>query len=550
MIKSLSIRNLLLIDKIDFIFNSGLCVLTGETGAGKSMIIDSLNLISGSRIKTGLKPEKGKITSITAVLEIIKNPKIKKLLLELGIECEDEIIIRRTINDDGKSKSFINDNLISLSILKEVSSNLLEIHSQFSEQGLLDSTTHIKTLDAFGKYQKDLTKLRDLWELFTEKKKEFMKLKKNYENNDYQKELLENYLNELKILNPKENEFEELNKKKTILKNSVKISENINNIIKNFNSDDPPGIEKQLSQNIIILNKIRDLLDDDSKKMINNLDSLSLEISEISDYFCNLISDEFDIKTLDAVEERIELYKKIAKKHGVNENSLINLDEELNEKMQSSFDIEEKINTYEKEVLNLENNFNICAKNVSTFRKEFAAKLDESINKELPALKLENAVFKTFIEEDKANIMGIDKVLFKIKTNPKSEMDSIKNVSSGGELCRIALAIKVIAEKENNTIMVFDEVDSGIGGAVSSAVGERLRKLGSNKQVLVVTHSPQVAAFGQDHFIVKKINSENTTNIFIRKLNLDEKINEIARMLSGKKITDEAISAAKKLIHN
>ena len=146
--------------------------------------------------------------------------------------------------------------------------------------------------------------------------------------------------------------------------------------------------------------------------------------------------------------------------------------------------------------------------------------------------------------------MGIDKVLFKIKTNPKSEMDSIKNVSSGGELCRIALAIKVIAEKENNTIMVFDEVDSGIGGAVSSAVGERLRKLGSNKQVLVVTHSPQVAAFGQDHFIVKKINSENTTNIFIRKLNLDEKINEIARMLSGKKITDEAISAAKKLIHN
>jgi len=550
MIKSLSIRNLLLIDKIDFTFNNGLCVLTGETGAGKSMIIDSLNLICGSRIKTGLKPEKGKTTIITAMIEITNNPKIKKTLSELAIECEDEIIIRRTINDDGKSKSFINDNLISLNILKNISSNLIEIHSQFSEQGLLDSTTHIKTLDAFGKYQKELSELGDLWGLLSTKKKQLDELKKSYEDNDYQKELLENYLNELKTLDPKENEFEELNKKKVILKNSAKITENLDNILKNFSSDDPPGIEKLLSLNVNILNKIRDLLDKDSKKMIDNLDSLSLEISEISDYFSNLISDEFDIRTLDAIEERIELYKKIARKHNVNENSVINLSKKLNEKMQSSFDIEQKIRNYQNEVSKIEDNYKNFSSKLSSLRKDFANKLDESINKELPSLKLENANFKTFIEKDIPTLSGVDKVLFKIKTNPKSDMDSIKNVSSGGELCRIALAIKVIAEKQNNSVMVFDEVDSGIGGAVSSAVGERLRKLGNNKQVLVVTHSPQVAAFGQDHFVVKKVNSENSTNIFIRKLNLDEKINEIARMLSGKKITDEAISAAKKLIHN
>ncbi len=550
MIKSLSIRNLLLIDKIDFTFNNGLCVLTGETGAGKSMIIDSLNLISGGRIKSGFKPEKGKTTSITALIEILNHSKIKKSLLELGIECDDEIIIRRIINHDGKSKSFINDTLVSLNILKNISSNLLEIHSQFSEQGLLDSTSHIKTLDEFGKYQNELLELAELWRLLNESNKKFEELKNDYENNDYQKEILENYLNELKTLDPKENEFEELSKKKIILKNSAKITENLDKIIKNFSSDDSSGIEELLSQNIIILNKIRDLLDDDSKKMIDTLDSLSLEISEISEYFSNLISDEFDMKTLDTIEERIELYKKISRKHNVNENEVINLNKKIKEKMQSSFDIEEKLKKYREEVLKIENDYSLHSKKLSSLRKEYAIKLDENINKELPLLKLENAKFKTYIENGKPNEKGIDRVLFKIKTNPSSEMDQIKNVSSGGELCRIALAIKVIAERQNHTVMVFDEVDSGIGGAVSTAVGERLKKLGDNKQVLVVTHSPQVAAFGRDHFVVKKINSGNSTNILIRKLSSEEKINEIARMLSGKKITDEAISAAKKLIYN
>ena len=190
------------------------------------------------------------------------------------------------------------------------------------------------------------------------------------------------------------------------------------------------------------------------------------------------------------------------------------------------------------------------AEDISQSRKNNAKKLDDDINKELPALKLENAKFQTFIEQSEPGNSGIDKVTFKIQTNPKSEMDLIKNISSGGELCRFALAIKVIAQKKNQTVMVFDEVDSGIGGAVSSAVGERLKKLGGSRQVIVVTHSPQVAAHGNNHFVVKKDNKDQDTKINVIKINHDQKIKEVARMLSGKVITEEAIKAAKKLIEN
>ena len=179
-----------------------------------------------------------------------------------------------------------------------------------------------------------------------------------------------------------------------------------------------------------------------------------------------------------------------------------------------------------------------------------ASNMDIDINSELPALKLENAKFKTFVEQATPNVNGTDKVTFKIRTNPLSEMGLIKNISSGGELCRIALAIKVIAQKKNKTTMVFDEVDSGIGGAVSSAVGERLKKLGISRQVIVVTHSPQVAAYGNDHFIVTKVSKNQQVKIDVKKIDLQEKINEVARMLSGKNITEEAVNAAKRLLEN
>ena len=550
MIKHLSVKNLLLINEIDIVFNNGLCVLTGETGAGKSMILDSLGLISGERIKSSFKPEKGVTSSVSAIIDISNFKFLKLELFNLGIDCEDEILIKRIITDNGKSKSFVNDNLVSLNVLKKISNNLFEIHSQFSEQGLLDSNTHIDTLDEFGDYLDNKIKIADCWKSLLESKKQFENKKEELQFVKNEREQIEYDLKEIENLNPTENEFNELVKKRTLLKNSAKISECLQSVIDNFYSETPNGIDKLLLDNIRQLDKIKNLLDESSQKKIIELNSIYIDIQELANYFSSLMNEDFDTSTLDMIEERIENYKRISRKHKIEESNLIEFQKKLIKVADSTFELEKITNNLEKVYLESVQKFDNEAKNLSDIRKSSAIKLDNFINKEFPALKLENATFKSFFEESSPGVNGIDKVTFKIKTNPNSEMGAIKNISSGGELCRIALAIKVIAQKKNKTTMVFDEVDSGIGGAVSSAVGERLKKLGESKQVIVVTHSPQVAAFGNDHFIVKKNIVNNKSMIELKKLSNEDKLQEIARMLSGKEVTLEAINAARKLINH
>ena len=397
----------------------------------------------------------------------------------------------------------------------------------------MDTNTHIDILDNFGEHLNNTNQLNDLWKELNGVKKEFEELKLKNENQKNIRDSLEFDINELNLLSPKEDEFNNL-KKKLILQNSAKISENINSVINNFQSENPPGIEYLLSQVIKKLDEVKELLDSETQKNIENFNSIYLETIEFSKNIKNLINDDFNNNSLEEIEDKIQLYKKIAKKHNVTENELITLSSILSSKLEESFFSGKELEEKEKTLKNFEEKYLKLSNNLSKLRKNNAAKLDNEINNELPLLKLENASFKTFIEKCDPGHKGIDKVIFKIRTNPKSEMGLIKNISSGGELCRFALAIKVIAEKKP-TVMVFDEVDSGIGGAVSSSVGERLKKLGESRQVIVVTHSPQVAAFGNDHFIVEKINSYNEVKISVKKINSEEKINEVARMLSGKK---------------
>ena len=550
MIKLLSIRNLLLIDKIDLSLDKGLCVLTGETGAGKSMILDSLNLITGERAKSGLRPEHGKILSISALVDVDDFIFVKSKLDELGINYDNEIIVKRTISDDGRSKCFINENLVTSGTLKLLFSDIIEIHSQFSEQGLLDTSTHINILDDFSDNITNLQKLNKLWKNLTDAKKEFENLNEEKQDQQRVKENIKYDLDELKNLNPIINEFQDLLNKKIVLQNSAKITETLNSVTESFYSENPPGIEALFSKVLNSLKGIEHLLDNNSKKDIENLNSIFLETKEVSNNINNLMNQDFNINKLDEIEDRIQLYKKIAKKHNCKEDDLVSFTEKLNSKLDKVTNFDEILIEKEQHYEEIKENYLQMSAEISQSRKNSAKKLDEDINKELPALKLENAKFQTFIEHSEPSNSGTDKVTFKIQTNPKSEMDLIKNISSGGELCRFALAIKVIAQKKNQTVMVFDEVDSGIGGAVSSAVGERLKKLGGSRQVIVVTHSPQVAAYGNNHFVVKKVNHNKDTKINVIKINLDEKIKEVARMLSGKVITQEAIKAAKKLIEN
>ena len=544
MLKYLSIKNLILIQHIEINFQNGLSVFTGETGAGKSMILDSLSLISGGRTKSSIKPEKGKKTIITAIIDIYHFTEIKVKLDNIGIETDNELIIKRILDEYGKSKSFINDTPVSQNTLKDVTEGVIEIHSQFSEQGLLDNTTHIDTLDNFGTNKDILSKLKEIWEdlkskenLYTSELEEFKKLSETKQTYDYD-------LKELRNLNAVSGEFEELEKKRKIIKNFIKINETLSKVNNNFSSDSIPGIEKLASENLKLLNSIEDLLDDESIKQIKTLESIILEITEISKFFQNYMHLEEGGKSIDDIEDRISLYKKLSKKHNVSEDDLIEVKELIKSKVISLDNKENKLLEIRNDLNETKEKFINHSDLISSQRLKNCEELDLKVNSEFLDLKLENASFKTFIEKTEYNVKGQDKVTFKLQTNPKSKMDEIKKISSGGELCRIALALKVTADKNKSSILFFDEVDSGIGGAVSAAVGQRLKRLGENRQVCVITHSPQVASVGQNHYKVTKSKFETK----LIKLDIEERILEIGRMLSAEEITSEAIEAAKKLI--
>ena len=546
MLKYLSIKNLILIQHIEINFQNGLSVFTGETGAGKSMILDSLSLISGGRTKSSIKPEKGKKTIVTAVIDIHNFPEILKRMDEIGVEVDNEIIVKRIVDEGGRSKSFINDTLVSLNTLKELTEDVIEIHSQFSEQGLLDNTTHIDTLDNFGTNKETLSKLKTLWEDLNSKEKLYKIELDEFKNLNDIKEAYDYDLKELKNLNPVSDEFDELEKKRKIIKNFIKINETLSKVNANFTSDSIPGIENLASENLKLLNSIEELLDEESSKQIKNLESMVLEISEISKFFRNYTNLEDGNRSIDDIEDRISLYKKLSKKHNVRESELSSIEELIRSKIILLNDGENKLLEIKKDLDETKKILVDYSQSISFQRLKNCMELDTKVNNEFLDLKLENANFKTFIEKIEYNAKGQDKVTFKIQTNPKSKMDEIKKISSGGELCRIALALKVTADKNKTSVLFFDEVDSGIGGAVSAAVGQRLRRLGENRQVCVITHSPQVASVGQNHYKVSKSKFETK----LIKLDSEERIMEIARMLSAKEITSEAIEAAKKLIQD
>ncbi len=551
MLSFLSIRNIVLIEKIDINFEQGLCVLTGETGAGKSIILDSLGLVLGNRANYSLRPKNQFETKVTAVFSNIQDLEIEKILRENGIDLKDEIILKRSLTSDGKSKSFINDNLVSLSTLKNIGDKLVEVESQFSEQGLLNTSSHIKVLDEFGNYNNLIIDLNKSWDVLQEKTlklKTMQNLKIKINEN---KELYNFYLNELSNLNPSESEYPKLLKAKELLVNSKKIMSSSLIVLDNFFSENNRNIENLMISSIKELEKINKFVGKDCEKIINTIDDFLVNMVDLKNTinsFCE--NNDQDGKKLESLEDRIFEYVRLAKKHNCQESDLIHKKNSIELELQSLEDESKDLKKIILEKEQAEKIFNDIANEVSLKRIENAKKMDEQINLELPDLKLDGATFKTCIEQsEKPKRDGIDDIKFLIKTNPKSELGHFNKITSGGELCRFALAIKVVSSKIKKNSIVFDEVDSGIGGSVASAVGEKLNRLGKTKQIIVVTHSPQVAALGNQHYKVSKIMESGVNITKIEKLDNNKKILEIARMLSGKEITSEAEEAAKILIN-
>ena len=553
MLKELIVKNIVLIESIKIEFKKGLSVLTGETGTGKSILLDSLGLIVGNRVDFNLIRHGETDASVTAIFQINEKHPVIKVIQRYDIEFEDELIIRRHIKADGKSKCLVNDTIITRSALIEITDHLIEIQGQFDDRGLLDIKTHLSLLDDYSNHDK---LIEDTKISFTEMKKikNFIKeIEMNEKKLNEDREWIKDSLDQLVILDPKIGEEIELNQTKKLLSNREKI---YNTIIKTKSIiEDENGLEDLINK---LLKEYDDLKSYEQPNLVEAIDSILRTKAEIEEIkrFANNQSMNLNEKTddLETINDRLHELRSQARKHKCEVDDLIKIKIELEEKLEEINKNSSNLNDLIDKHIKAKENFKLNSKRLSESRKKSAIKLSQKINEELPYLKLGNANFEIKFEDidfESCSIDGIDKVIFFASTNTGIDKKPINKIASGGELSRFLLAIKVVLETEiQNRTIIFDEIDSGIGGSAANAVGLRLAKLGKTYQTMVVTHSPQVTSKGHNHYLIKKQDIQNKTISNVTELNINERVEEIARMVSGQAITNEAREAAQKLLDN
>lgn len=552
MLKALIIRDVVLIDKLNLEFSDGLSVFSGETGAGKSILLDSLGLLLGNRAETALIRSGADKLSISGVFEIKdKDNPVFNICAENELDVEDEIIIKRTLNRDGKSKILLNDQPITVRLLKELGQYLVEIHGQFDNQGLLNTTTHLSFLDSYGDYMSELAQTAAAYREYKKLQKQLSVAERTFAEAAREEDNLRHWADELEKAKIRIGEEAELLQKRTELMHAEKLIENLNLAYSALQGHDISSLVQKAQNALLRVNSITENRFADISEALDTvliqLDEAVARIEEASSEI-NLNAGEAD-----TVEERLFALKALARKHQCSIDSLPDILADFHNRLAALDKGGEDIADLHHAVEQAKKEYIKKAEELSTLRVKVAAKLDESVMKELPPLKMERAAFATEITrlpENEWSEKGFDKVSFTVSTNPNSPRGALNKIASGGELSRFMLALKVnLAQKSSVETLIFDEVDAGIGGATAQAVGERLARLAENIQVLVVTHSPQVAAFSHQHFKVSKITQENITTTQVRQLSPAEKKEEIARMLSGEKITDEARAAAGVLIN-
>ena len=553
MLDFLSIRNVVLIDKLDLDFKSGLSVLTGETGAGKSILLDSLGLVLGCRAETSLIRQGEDKLSVMATFHMDKaNPELKNLLDEYEIEAEDELQIKRSLNRDGKGKIFVNDQAISAKLLKEIGKYLVEVHGQFDNQGLLNPANHLDILDSYGHYKDLLENTKQAFANYKSAKSARLQAEENITKAKTDEENLRHWVEELQRLDPHLGEEEELSKKRLEMMNAEKIISGLNYAYGALSEG--ADVQGAIRSAQSAMDKVNTLVDGKYQSIIDMLDQALIDISEVlNELEENSQNVSLNQQELENIEERLYALRGLARKHNVTVDELEGTLQNFQSQLESIEHGEEGLTQLRllEEKAKLE--YVKAAQELSSARQATALELDRKVMAELPPLKMEKAKFITLVDkvaETQWGEKGFNTVAFSVATNPNSPQGPLNKIASGGELARFMLALKVnLAQSSSVGTMIFDEVDAGVGGATAQAVGERLSRLAKDVQVMVVTHSPQVAAQGDNHFKVEKKTIDNITTTSVRELSLEEKSEEIARMLAGEVITDAARAAAKVLIH-
>lgn len=561
MLASLSIRNFVLIDRLDIDFSRGLCVLTGETGAGKSILLDALGLAIGGRAESSFVrggSDSGLKAMITATFDIPGDHEALARLANNDIEMPDPgepVILRRILTGDGRSRAFVNDQAISAGTLRNIGETLIEIEGQFASHGLLDPSNHRTALDLFGRLEKMVAATRETWNTMTVAEKALETARDEIERIASEGDYLRHVYAEIDEFDPQEGEEKELSEARSLMMNSEKIAESINQSLDTLAGH--KGLQTALSKAARSLERANEQAAGTLKAVLESMERTGNEAATTVDLLGDALrSLDQDPAQLERLDERLFGLRALARKHNTSVDSLAELRAEFARKLERLDDADRDLTRLQTEAREARAAYLDTSRRLHDARTKSAGALDKAINKELPHLRLEKAKFATQVTELAETAWsshGIDNVTFDVTTNPGQPAGPINKVASGGELARLLLALKVALSTSNKvTTLVFDEVDAGVGGATAASVAERLSRLSNGVQVLVVTHSPQVAARGARHLHVMKsietVDGGDNTVTAVTELSTGERREEIARMLAGAKVTEEARAAADRLI--
>ena len=552
MLLEISIKNFAIIESISLNFEKGMTVLTGETGAGKSIIIDAMNMMLGARATTEVIRHGAPKAEIEGLFSIESNRALEEIFDEQGLELSDEIIIRREILQNGRSISRINGQMVNLSVLRTIGQQLVDIHGQHDQEELMRPHRHIQMLDEFG--DTSFFELKEAYQMsfdnYRRMRKQVLDIKKNQQEHKARIEMLEFQMAEIEAANLKAGEDVTLNQERDRLLNHKHIADTLTNAYSMLDNEEFSSLANVRSA----MNDMESLeeFDPEYREISGTLSESYYVLEDITKRLESIIDDlDFDGNRLMQVESRLDLIHSITRKYGGSVDDVLEYFAKITDEYNlltgnnlSSEDMEIELKKLEKNLVDL-------AGQVAQARHKIAQDLEAEIKQELQDLYMEKAQFQVRFSQGKFSREGNESVEFYISTNPGEDFKPLVKVASGGELSRLMLAIKsAFSRKEGKTSIVFDEVDTGVSGRVAQAIAQKIHKIGQNGQVLAISHLPQVIAIADYQFFIEKISNEHSTVSTVRLLTVEERIEEVAKMLAGENVTEAALTQARELLQS
>ena len=552
MLLEISIKNFAIIESISLNFEKGMTVLTGETGAGKSIIIDAMNMMLGARATTEVIRHGAPKAEIEGLFSIESNRALEEIFDEQGLELSDEIIIRREILQNGRSISRVNGQMVNLSVLRTIGQQLVDIHGQHDQEELMRPHRHIQMLDEFG--DTSFFELKEAYQMsfdnYRHMRKQVLDIKKNQQEHKARIEMLEFQMAEIEAANLKAGEDVTLNQERDRLLNHKHIADTLTNAYSMLDNEEFSSLANVRSA----MNDMESLeeFDPEYREISSSLSESYYVLEDITKRLESIIDDlDFDGSRLMQVESRLDLIHTITRKYGGSVDDVLEYFAKITDEYNlltgnnlSSEDMEIELKKLEKNLVDL-------ADQVAQARHKIAQDLETEIKQELQDLYMEKAQFQVRFSQGKFSREGNESVEFYISTNPGEDFKPLVKVASGGELSRLMLAIKsAFSRKEGKTSIVFDEVDTGVSGRVAQAIAQKIHKIGQNGQVLAISHLPQVIAIADYQFFIEKISNEHSTVSTVRLLTVEERIEEVAKMLAGENVTEAALNQARELLQS